>query len=85
MHGDISYIIIHVSKYSCVFMYVYTYLYIFMYEQFFTGNECTGGNVRAISTITGKRLTWPLSCFSLIASLECLNIRAQHVRVARVL
>ena len=56
-----------------------------MYEKFFTGNECTGGNVRAISTITGKRLTWPLSCFSLIASLECLNTRAQHVRVARVL
>jgi len=37
MYGHISYIIIHVYEYLCVFMYVYTYLYIFMHKTFFIG------------------------------------------------
>jgi len=37
MYGHISYIIIHVYEYLCVFMYVYTYL--FMHKKFFIGDE----------------------------------------------
>ena len=35
MYEHISYIIIHIYEYLCVFMYIYTYLYIFMHEKFF--------------------------------------------------
>jgi len=38
IYGYISYVIIHIYEYLCVFTYIYTYLYMFMHEEFFT--EC---------------------------------------------
>jgi len=36
MYGHISYIIIHVYGYLCIFIHIYTYLCIFMSEKLFT-------------------------------------------------